>query len=151
MERYSIEIIRATEEKKRYLPLLLLADPSEKMIDRYLPEGEMFVLYAGGEAVSEAVVLLLRDGICELKNLATLEPQQGKGHASRLVQELFRRYHTAYRTMLVGTSESGVAFYQRLGFSYSHTVPGFFTVHYPEPIWENGKQCVDMIYLKKFL
>ena len=32
------------QEKKRFLPLLLLADPEEAMIDRYLEEGTLFVL-----------------------------------------------------------------------------------------------------------
>ena len=32
-------------DKKRFLDLLLDADPYEPMVDRYLDAGEMFVLY----------------------------------------------------------------------------------------------------------
>ena len=32
-----------TTDKKQYLPLLLLADPCEAMIDRYLEAGDMHV------------------------------------------------------------------------------------------------------------
>lgn len=36
-----------TTGKKQYLPLLLLADPCEAMIDRYLEAGDMHVLSIG--------------------------------------------------------------------------------------------------------
>ena len=38
-------VVRITENKKRFLNLLLLADEQESMIDRYLERGEMLVLY----------------------------------------------------------------------------------------------------------
>ena len=36
------------ENKKQFLPLLLLADEQEDMIDRYLERGAMYVLEDGG-------------------------------------------------------------------------------------------------------
>ena len=36
------------ENKKQFLPLLLLADEQEDMIDRYLERGTMYVLEDGG-------------------------------------------------------------------------------------------------------
>ena len=36
------------ENKKQFLPLLLLADEQEDMIDRYLGRGTMYVLEDGG-------------------------------------------------------------------------------------------------------
>ena len=41
-----------TTDKKQYLPLLLLADPCEAMIDRYLEAGDMHVLSIGDAPVS---------------------------------------------------------------------------------------------------
>ena len=38
-----MEIVPVTEKKKRLLPLLLLADEQEDMIDRYLDRGTMDV------------------------------------------------------------------------------------------------------------
>ena len=43
-----MEIVEITENKKKHLPLLLLADEQEDMIDRYLQRGRMFVLEDGG-------------------------------------------------------------------------------------------------------
>ena len=36
-----------------------------------------------------------------------------------------------------------------MGFVVSHVVKDFFVEHYPEPIWDNGMRCADMIYLKR--
>ena len=41
-------IFEVTGNKKEYLPLLLLADEQEDMIDRYLEKGAMYVLEDGG-------------------------------------------------------------------------------------------------------
>ena len=79
-----------TTGKKQYLPLLLLADPCEAMIDRYLEAGEMHVIKAGNAAVCEAVVLPLSETACELKNIATDPQFQGQGHATRLMETLFK-------------------------------------------------------------
>ena len=57
---------KVTGNKKQYLELLLLADPSEEMIDKYLEAGEMFTLSQQGHVICEAVV----DPYGELKNLA---------------------------------------------------------------------------------
>lgn len=46
---YSTMNIREIHEnKKQFLPLLLLADEQENMIDRYLERGTMHVLEDGG-------------------------------------------------------------------------------------------------------
>ena len=51
-----INIKKVTANKKDYLDLLLLADPSEKMIDKYLNKSEMFALSINGTVVSVVVV-----------------------------------------------------------------------------------------------
>ena len=66
-------------DKKRYLPLLLLADEQENMIDRYLDRGAMFVLDDGG-VKGECVVTDEGNGILELKSLAVLPACQRKGY-----------------------------------------------------------------------
>ena len=54
----------------------------------------------------------------------------------------------ACRSMLVGTSEDGRAFYRRLGFRDEFVRRNFFIDHYERPIYENGRQCVDMYCLR---
>ena len=50
-----MKIKEIKENKKQFLPLLLLADEQEDMIDRYLNRGTMYVLDDGG-VKSECVV-----------------------------------------------------------------------------------------------
>lgn len=139
-------------DKKRYLPLLLLADEQEEMIDRYLEAGRMFALYDGG-LKTVAVVTDEGEGVCELKNLATAPACQGRGYGKRMVQYLFAQFGATHHTMLVGTDDCGgnVAFYQSCGFALSHRVKDFFTAHYDHAIFEGGRQLRDMVYLSRDL
>ncbi len=144
-----MEIKHITHHKKDFLDLLLLADECEEMIDRYLERGEMFALYDEG-LKSICVVTQEGQGLYEIKNLATYPTFQRQGYARKLIKYVESHYPTG-ATLQVGTGDSPltVPFYERCGFCYSHRIPRFFTDHYPHPIFENGRQLVDMIYLKK--
>lgn len=147
-----MRIEKITERKKRFLELLLLGDEQEDMIDRYLERGEVFALF-DPELKSIAVVTEEGDATCELKNLATYAAFQGRGYATRLLQYLFQHYRGKYACMMVGTGEiPGIlAFYERLGFTFSHRLKDFFTANYRQPIVECGVKLADMMYLKKSL
>ena len=121
-----LEVRKISAGKKAYLPLLLEADPSEKMIDKYLEKSEMYVLMINGQAASVAVVGQVDEQVCELYNLATAPGLRGKGYASRLVRHLIRLYQPRCKRMLVGTSKELMPFYERFGFKYSFTREGFF-------------------------
>lgn len=77
------------ENKKQFLPLLLLADEQENMIDRYLERGTMYVLEDGG-VKAECVVTDEGGGILELKNLAVEPEAQRKGYGKALIDFLVR-------------------------------------------------------------
>lgn len=144
-----IEIKLVEQQKERFLPLLLLADPSEVMIANYLDGGALYVLYEDGVPACVAVVTDYAPGACELKNLATDPVRQNRGHAGRMLRFLFETCAARYNVMYLGTSEQMIPYYTRFGFVPSHTVPNFFVDFYPEPIFEDGVQCVDMFYLKR--
>ena len=145
-------IREVTENKKDYLPLLLLADEQEDMVDRYLERGRMFVLEDGGVR-AECVVTDEGGGVLELKNLATDPAHQRKGYGKCLVEFLAREFAGSYEVLQVGTGESPltVPFYEKCGFRRSHTVPNFFTDNYDHPIFEAGVQLVDMVCLTRAL
>lgn len=121
-----LEVRKISAGKKAYLSLLLEADPSEKMIDKYLEKSEMYVLMINGQAASVAVVGQVDEQLCELYNLATAPGLRNKGYASRLVRHLIRLYQPRCKRMLVGTSQPLMPFYERFGFMYSFTREGFF-------------------------
>lgn len=142
-------------DKKRFLPLLLLADEQESMIDRYLERGDLFVMYDEGEteAIAVAVVTQEENGISELKNLAVAPACQRKGYGRQMINFICQHYADTCHTLLVGTGDSRqtISFYESCGFTYSHTLPDFFTLNYDHPIVEDGKVLTDMIYLQRKL
>ena len=145
-----IREIRAN--KKQYLPLLLLADEQESMIDRYLERGTMYVLEDGG-IKGECVVTDEGNGILELKNIAVEPACQRQGYARALIAFVEQTYAGRFSQLQVGTGDSPatLGFYEKCGFVRSHIIPNFFTDHYDHPIFEGGVQLTDMIYLKKEL
>ena len=129
-----MKIRKVETDKKEYLPLLLLADEQEDMIDRYLERGDMYVLEDGGVK----------------KNLAVSPESQGKGYGRRMIRFVADSYRDRFKVLYVGTGDSPatVPFYEKCGFCRSHVVRNFFTEHYDHPIFECGRQLVDMVYLK---
>ncbi|KAF5060903.1 putative N-acetyltransferase YvbK [anaerobic digester metagenome] len=150
--REMINIEKITKNKKQFLDLLLLADEQEDMIDRYLPDGDLFALY-DGDLKSVCVVVPVNSDTCELKNIATYVKYQGKGYGRALIRYIADYYKNDYKAMLVGTGETPaiLSFYKSCGFEMSHRVKSFFTDNYDHPMFEGDIQLVDMIYLKKDL
>jgi GNAT superfamily N-acetyltransferase len=150
--RDMLKIEKITENKKQFLDLLLLADESEIMIDKYLPIGDLFALY-DNDLKSVCVVAPINSETCELKNIATYEKYQGKGYGRALINFVSDCYKNNYKTMLVGTGETPtiLSFYESCGFEKSHRIKNFFTDHYDHPMFDGDIQLIDMIYLKKDL
>lgn len=144
-----MNIKKVTGEKKEYIDLLLLADEQESMIDKYLKKGEMFVLYDNG-IKAECVITNENDGIYELKNIAVLPECQRKGYGKSLIEFLFNSYSDC-TVLYVGTGDcpSALSFYKKCGFTESHRIKNFFVDNYDHPMFEDGIQLVDMVYLKR--
>jgi len=147
-----MKIEQITDNKKQYLDLLLLADEQEDMIDKYLESGDMFALY-NDDLKTVCVVVAIDDETCELKNIATYPKYQGKGYAKALIRYVFDLYKNKYKTMLAGTGEvpSILLFYESCGFEKSHRIENFFTDNYDHPMFEEGVQHIDMVFLEKEL
>jgi len=147
-----VEIKVVKENKKQFLDLLLLADESESMIDKYLERGDLFALY-DNELKSVCVVTSASPDVCELKSIATYEKWHGMGYGSKLIQHITSFYKDKHTSMIVGTGDvpKSIRFYKKNGFSISHRNHNFFTDNYDHPMFEDGVQLVDMVYLKKEL
>lgn len=146
-------IIRELKEnKKQLLPLLLLADEQEDMIDRYIYRGTMFVLDDEG-IKCECVITDEGSGILEIKNIATEPGCQGKGYGKIMIDFIAMQYRGKYEFLQVGTGDSPltISFYKKCGFIRSHRIKNFFIDNYNHPIFECGIQLIDMIYLKRKL
>lgn len=147
-----MEITKITEDKKRFLPLLLAADEQEDMIDRYLGRGEMYVLDDGG-VKAECVVTDEGGGVFEIKNIAVADGARGMGYGRALIEFVAGEYGGRGAVLRVGTGDSPltVPFYEKCGFARSGVIENFFTENYDHPIIEGGVVLRDMIILQRKL
>lgn len=137
------------------MQLLLLADPSKKLIDEYITRGECFIAILEDEVLGVYVLLPTKPETVELINIAVAEEHQGKGIGKRLVKHAVHYARSkSYKTIEVGTGNSSIgqlALYQICGFRIIGVDRDFFIRHYEEEIFENGIHCRDMIRLSQNL
>ena len=142
-----MEFRTISDNKRALLPLLLLGDEQEDMIERYLDRGTLWALYDGGAL--RAVCVVTQEGEdFEIKNLAVAPESQRRGYGRRMVEYVARQCRGRGRRLLAGTGDSPltVPFYEALGFRESHRVKDFFTDNYDHPIYEAGRRLTDMVY-----
>lgn len=142
--------LKKIEDKKKNLDLLLLADPEEEAIDKYIDNCEVFEFYYRDILIGQGAVMELSSIVYEIKNFAIYEKFHNCGYGKILINLLCEKYLESFKNIeiLVGTSEQGVGFYKKCRFQFSHIVKDFFITNYKQPIFENGIQCKDMFYLK---
>ena len=146
-----MEIKEIGENKFEFIDLLLIGDEEASMINRYLEQSTLFVLYDKGKLVSLCAVIKADSDIIEIKNLATYPQYRNKGYASALLDFVYDKYKNECKALILGTGENEktLRFYKKRGFTEFGRVRNFFTDNYTHTIFENGKQLIDMIYLKK--
>ncbi len=148
-----MKIVKVNDsDKTKYMDLLLIADEQVSMIEKYLYRGEMFALYDDG-VKALCVVTQEQAGVYEIKNIVTVPEYQRKGYGQQLISYIVDTYKEAGNELYVGTGDSPMTlhFYEKCGFKKSHIVKNFFIDNYDHPMYEDGKQLVDMIYLKRQL
>ena len=144
-----MEIRRINENKDNYMDLLLLGDEQENMIKKYLYRGELFSLY-DNDLKTVCVVTKEDNETYEIKNLATYEKYQGNGYGTFMLNFVIEEYRNKCKKLLLGTGdiENIISYYGKFGFIYSHTIKNFFVDNYDHEMYEDGKQLIDMVYLK---
>ena len=146
------ERIYEVSDKNKYMDLLLLGDEQREMVEKYLPDGKMFVIDDCG-VKGEITVTGNGDNVLEIKNLAVLPEFQRRGYGKKLVEFVCERYKSEFSAVTVGTGDSPLTlpFYEKCGFTFLHRVKNFFKENYDHPIFESGILLTDMIYLIKYL
>ncbi|WP_336776582.1 GNAT family N-acetyltransferase [Paenibacillus sp. MMO-58] len=148
-----IQKLNANEEPP--FELLLLADPSRKLVEEYLQRGQCFIGCLNGQIIGVYVLLPTRPDTVELVNVAVDEKHQGKGIGKLLVKHAVQNAtELGFKTIEVGTGNSGMgqlALYQKCGYRIIGIDRDFFVRHYNEEIFENGIQVIDMIRLSQDL
>ncbi len=148
-----MEIKKITDNKTDFMDILLIGDEDEQMINKYLEQTVIYALYDAGALRSVCALLKQDNKTVEIKNLATYPEYQNTGYASRLLDFVFNKFkNTASRIILgTGENEKTLGFYKKHGFKEFCRIKNFFIDNYSHPIFEDGKQLVDMIYLERLL
>ncbi|USK35416.1 GNAT family N-acetyltransferase [Bacillus sp. F19] len=149
-----MEIVIRKLQGNRAAPmdLLLEADPSEQNINQYLKKGTVFLAELEKNKAGVMVLMPISPASMEIMNLAVDEKFRGKGIAKKLIA--YAKQACADQNMdflEIGTGNSSLeqlALYQKCGFRMQKVIENYFIAHYPEPIFENGIQCMDMVRLK---
>lgn len=145
-----MEIIKITQNRERYLPLLLLADEQYDMLLKYLHRGDMYAMHEGGAAVAVCIVTDEGGGAAEIKNLAVAPKYRRTGCGRRMVEFIKGVCRGTHSRLQAGTGDSPltVPFYEACGFRRGRTVKNFFTQNYDHPITEGGVLLRDMVYFE---
>ena len=143
-----MEFRTISDSKRAFLPLLLLGDEQEAMINRYLDRGTLWALYDGG---LRAVCVVAEEGAgdLEIKNHAVAPESQRQGYGRAMVEHVVRQCRGRGKRLLVGTGDSPLTlpFYEACGFRECGRIEGFFVENYDHPIYEAGRRLTDMVLL----
>ncbi|WP_458353155.1 GNAT family N-acetyltransferase [Peribacillus frigoritolerans] len=135
--------------------LLLLADPSRKLVEEYLGSGTCFIAVGDNRMIGVCVLLQKGPELIEIMNIAVDEQYHGRGIGRQLIEHVIgHAREQGYKMIEIGTGNSGIgqlALYQKCGFRITGVDRDFFTRNYSEAIYENGIQCQDMIRLSQSL
>ncbi len=147
-----MEFIEVKTDKRAYIDLLLLGDEQEDMIEKYLDRGTMYALMKN-DVKAVCVVTDEGNSVLEIKNIAVKAEYQHMGYGKKLIGLIERKYKGLYNVLKVGTGDSPltIPFYKKCGFKEMYRVKNFFVDNYDHPIFECGRQLVDMVYLEKAL
>jgi len=147
-----INRMNQNELQDEHISLLLLADPSEKLIREYCQNGLIFSMYKDNELIGMMVLLPFSEEGIEIKNIAVDESYQGKGYGKQFLKHgIGFAKQNEYKRIRIGTGNSSLVqlgLYQKCGFRMVNIDKDFFTRNYEEAIVENGIQCRDMVILE---
>jgi GNAT superfamily N-acetyltransferase len=135
-------------DREALRPLFELAEDSRAELDAYIGAGEVLVAVEGRQRVGH--LQLVGD---EIKNMAVIETQRGRGIGRALVAAAIERARDERIEVLrfaTGAADTGnLRFYQRLGFRMRSIERDAFTpaTGYPPGIEVDGVELRDRVWL----
>lgn len=132
--------------------LLLDADPDEHQVADHLAHGELYVARSHGSLAGAIVIRRTADDTWEIMNCSVSPEYRRQGCGTALVRHVLNVIRDkGARYAELGTSDASpgpMALYESCGFRMAGIIKNHFTDHYPEPVWDNGVRCIDMIRMR---
>jgi N-acetylglutamate synthase-like GNAT family acetyltransferase len=148
-----VNIRRLNKGEATPYKLLLEADPSRELIDRYLKNSEIYVAESDEVIVGVCVLYPVSSETVEIKNISVDDAYQKKGIGALLLHHAIRMANEShFKEIIIGTGNTSVGqlyLYQKVGFEITSIKKNFFIDNYPETLYENGIQVKHMIVLTK--
>lgn len=148
----NLTISKLKDISKAPMELLLLADPNEKLVREYLEKGICYIAELDGETVGTSLIMETDTNTIEVMNLAVKEELHNRGIGKQLLLYVIEDIKKGdAKAIEIGTGNPGVVqmlLYQKCGFRIVGIDFDFFRRNYPEPIFENGIECRDMIRMR---
>lgn len=132
--------------------LLLDADPSKKLVDKYLSCGILFGAFYNTEPAGVCLLIFHDNITAEIINLAVLEKYRDNSIGKSLIsmaENQARLY--GFKYMELGTAEPLIKYYEKQGYKYYKTIKNFFVENYEFPVIDNGIILKNMVRLIKNL
>lgn len=132
--------------------LLLDADPSKKLVDKYLSCGILFGAFYNAEPAGVCLLIFHDNITAEIINLAVLEKYRDNSIGKSLIsmaENQARLY--GFKYMELGTAEPLIKYYEKQGYKYYKTIKNFFVENYEFPVIDNGIILKNMVRLIKNL
>ena len=132
MEEFEIQELRIGDP----IPysLLLDADPSQSMVDAYLPASKVYLILLANKVIGVYVLNEIDERTVEIKNIAVADEFQRKGLGTQMIADARKRAIIGgYRNIRIGTSNASIwqlYLYQKLGFEVIGVKMNFFTDNY---------------------
>ncbi len=134
------------------MELLMLADPSEEMIQEYLPRSIGFAAHEADRMVGVLLMMRTRIKTMEIVNISVLETHQNKGIGRQLIgRAVEKARQEKARVLEIYTGNPGaiqMLLYQKCGFRIVGVDLDYCRIHYDETLMDNGIECRDMIRMK---
>lgn len=151
-KKIDINISKLDNNSNAPMDLLLLADPSEELVRSYLEKGTCYIAKWCGVTVGVILIMETRPYTVEVMNLAVKEELHNNGIGKQLLLYVIKEIKKGdAKKIEIGTGNPGVVqmlLYQKCGFRIVDIDFDFFRRTHPEPIYENGIECRDMIRMR---
>ncbi len=147
----SDQIIRKVPATQVPIDLLLLADPSEKQVNSYLPQDMCYAIQEGDKIIGVCVLKAQEPSAVEIMNIAIRPAYQARGVGTKLLRHVLNQATAdGTKKILVKTGTFGyqLTFYQRLGFRVVAVEQDYFLDNYDELLFESGIQHKDRLVLE---